>query len=546
MRILTGLFFMFLLLLISPKGYTQCVDYYNIKAKLKLAMEKGDYSLALQQLKALRACAPNEEAAINNWYDKVFEAINQQREKALADRDAARKAYQEAEIARQKAYALAESSQTAALALNFHTKDPTFALRLAELAVKKDPTNKGAIQVLHNIISDPELPFYHKTFKHSSSIKGITDKGVLIDGGVEVTQQGSQQVDVDTASYAPLFQQRKPFNYWCLRQDTLLLNNVLALINKPDTAVFKGHIGEVTSIALSANKKMVLTGARDAQAILWNIDGEKILELKGHKGTIYAVAFSPDGQYLLTGGSDQDIKLWSRTGRLIHTFVGHKGYIRTLAVSQDNKYILSGGVDKSIKIWDFKGTLLKNLLGHKDEISFATFFPEGNMVLSVDTDDETIIWKLGGTLIRTFEGHVGAIEQLEVSTDGVYLLSQSADATERLWLIDNGLEIKGTQKANILKKNTFLEQDEKYADFSQDETYQLHIYSGKYVDLENQDDIILQSFEGHSGKVNAAIITPDNKYIITGGSDFKPRLWWSIDAFLKSDEIPSWESFMSE
>ena len=392
--------------------------------------------------------------------------------------------------------------------------------------------------MLHNIISDPDLPFYHKLFDHSSSILGFTDKGVLIEGNVEIVAQGSKNVNVDTLNYAPLFLQKKPFSYWCFIQDTLLLNDVITMINKPDTSAFKGHIGEVTSIALSGDKKLVLTGARDAKAILWSIDGEKILELKGHKGTIYTVAFSPDRKYLLTGGSDEEIKLWSLSGRLIHTFIGHKGYIRTLAISKDNKYILSGGVDKSIKIWDFKGTLLKTLLGHRDEISFATFFPEGDMVLSVDTDDKTIIWKLGGTLKRTFEGHVGAIEQLAVSTDGAYLLSQSIDATERLWQIDNGVEIKGEQRADILNKTTFLEQDDKFADFSQDGKYRVQIFDSKYVSLENEDDVSLQSFKGHSGKVYAAIITPDNKYIITGGSDFKARLWWSIDAFLKSDEVP--------
>ena len=137
MKVITGLLFVFLLLLIHPWLSAQCVDYKNIKAKLEKAMENANYTIALKQLKALRACAPKEESVINDWYDRVFEAINIQREKAIADRDAARKAYREAEIARQKAFALAESSQTAALALNFHAKDPTYGLRIAELALTK-------------------------------------------------------------------------------------------------------------------------------------------------------------------------------------------------------------------------------------------------------------------------------------------------------------------------------------------------------------------------------------------------------------------------
>ncbi|MBV9708200.1 MAG: WD40 repeat domain-containing protein [Chloroflexi bacterium] len=118
----------------------------------------------------------------------------------------------------------------------------------------------------------------------------------------------------------------------------------------------EGHIGPVSSVAISADGQTVVSGSHDKTIKVWNWQtGQQLRSLEGHTGGVWSVAISPDGQTLVSGSYDSTIKVWNRrTGYLLCSLQGHTGGVYSVAMSADGQTVVSGSHDKTIKVWGKK------------------------------------------------------------------------------------------------------------------------------------------------------------------------------------------------
>src|SRR5262249_16708511 len=73
----------------------------------------------------------------------------------------------------------------------------------------------------------------------------------------------------------------------------------------------EGHKREVTCVAFTADGKQVLSASQDKLIKLWDVDGEKVVQVfEGHKNWVTALAISPDGKLLLPATDDLSVKVW--------------------------------------------------------------------------------------------------------------------------------------------------------------------------------------------------------------------------------------------
>ncbi len=83
-----------------------------------------------------------------------------------------------------------------------------------------------------------------------------------------------------------------------------------------------------------------------------NLKYDYFLDFKGHQGQVYSIAFSPDGKYLALGSDDKNVKIWSvEQKKEITTLKGHNRVVRSVSFSPDGKYLASGSEDGMIKLW---------------------------------------------------------------------------------------------------------------------------------------------------------------------------------------------------
>ena len=105
----------------------------------------------------------------------------------------------------------------------------------------------------------------------------------------------------------------------------------------------------------------------DRTVKVWDLtSGQELRTLAGHTDGVSSVAVSADGRLALSGSDDRTVKVWDLTsGQELRTLAGHAGWVKSVAVSADGRLALSGSSDSTVKVWDLtSGQELRTLAGH--------------------------------------------------------------------------------------------------------------------------------------------------------------------------------------
>ena len=238
----------------------------------------------------------------------------------------------------------------------------------------------------------------------------------------------------------------------------------IALVPQLGHVAFYLNAG-VSSVAISPDKKLIVTGGGDGSIKFWDLStGLLSRSILAHVGGVNAVLFSPDGRLIASGGGDKRVRLWEvRTGHLTRTLEGHETGIMCLAFSVNGVLIASGsgsyadvGVvsDNTVRIWNVQTGLLKTVLrGHRQQITNIAFNGEGNRLASGSFDKTVIVWSTDtGRLLRTI--NTEATDSISWSPDGNRIASAAAQRII-FWNVDSGMQVGGINYPSHTSKVAF-------------------------------------------------------------------------------------------
>ena len=283
-----------------------------------------------------------------------------------------------------------------------------------------------------------------------------------------------------------------------------------------------GHRGSVEAVAVAPNGKTLLTGSMDGTARLWDIANGRVLRVvPAHPGGVLNVAFAPDGRAFLTSGRNGMVALWDTvTGQELRQFSGHKGNVRCLAIAFDGKTLLSGGDDRTARLWDVSTGRQLRRLAHRSAVQCGAFAPDGRHVITGGQDGLVRSWQ---TRTGRATGEVrlsSGLESVNFSPDGKMVVVAS-ERSKTAYVLDfaTGDEIRRLAHDNEVRQACFSSNGQQILTASLDKTARLW-------DLATGRE--LRRFGGQSEGLLTAAFSPDSRFVFAGSSDKTARLWDAI------------------
>ena len=281
------------------------------------------------------------------------------------------------------------------------------------------------------------------------------------------------------------------------------------------------HSGKITSLAISSDGEVLVSGCTDKNVNLWNLEtGKQIRTLTSNEGGISSVAISPDNQFLAVGSCDHpksNVKVWHlKTGKLLHTLLGHQKPVNVVAISPDGQILASGS--NKIKIWHLYTGDRICTLWHSYTVHAIAISPDGTILASGSADSKIRLWNpRTGDPIRTLTGHSGEVKSIAISPDGKTLFSASADTTIKIWQLSTGELLQTLTGHSGEVKSIAISADGKILfSGSADTTIKIwQVSTGE----------VLHTLTGHSGSVNTISLSLDGQTLASGSADKTIKIW---------------------
>ncbi|XP_063612370.1 transducin beta-like protein 3 [Penaeus indicus] len=234
------------------------------------------------------------------------------------------------------------------------------------------------------------------------------------------------------------------------------------------------HRGPVTTMAWDASSTLLVTGAADSSARIWDLEQKFCTHsLKGASGVFGVVLFHPDLLKLprVYGSAGTNIHLWNLaagSSELHATLNGHHAAVTDLSLTHDQKHMLSVGLDRVIILWDLITMSCKKVVPVFESLSGLVLqHPERTAFPGANTDDDHIyamvvgdkgvpaVWQVD-TGREVWKASTPVVPPPEDQEGGVTLIKQLTDVpaldSVLMTTFDHSITLAKTSSLNIWKQ----------------------------------------------------------------------------------------------
>src|SRR5499427_6653001 len=286
----------------------------------------------------------------------------------------------------------------------------------------------------------------------------------------------------------------------------------------PAQAQLRGHGGPVRALAVSADGQSAISGSFDETAIRWSLARDAAEQvMRFHDGSVNAVAVLPDRR-IATAGQDRRVALWAPgADRPATVLSGHEAPVAALAVSPNGALIASASWDHTVRLWPLAGGEPRVLEGHAQNVNGVAFLPDGRALVSAGYDLTLRIWPLAGgaPTVATLPSPLNAVAvaaDSEIVTGGadgkVYFVSPTGDVRGAVAAADTPIIALVVSRDGALVAAAGVR--------------------GSVAIVDRASRTVTRTLVGPGLPVWSAAFLPDNRTLLTGGTDRIIRRWDAV------------------
>jgi WD40 repeat protein len=262
------------------------------------------------------------------------------------------------------------------------------------------------------------------------------------------------------------------------------------------------------------------------------------LRLLDVNGVVNELSFSPDGAWIAAASEEGTVSVWGvGDGALVYELTGHEGAVNSLAFSPDGSLLATGGADESVRLWDMQaGTLERKITSRTlGRILRVRFSPDGELIAVADHLCFVQLREVQTGLLRRTLAQPNCAARLggtvsswaiSFSPDGERILTGEGrpccGGSMQSWLV------QGFQGPDLVKGYSLRYWDLEYAPDGDSIAVAL-LGSAVFWLMDPESGEQLQTFEGHTYRVNSVDFSLDGGLIVSGGRDYKVHLWRAED-----------------
>jgi WD40 repeat protein len=284
------------------------------------------------------------------------------------------------------------------------------------------------------------------------------------------------------------------------------------------------HHERINHIAFPAGYSEVFATSSLKDIRVWNAKTrQELLRIEVPNLECHCIGFMRDGHSIISGWSDGKLRAFMpQSGRLKYVINdAHQNGVTSLATTSDCSRIVSGGMEGEVRVWKIGSQMQQmeaSMKEHRGQVFAIILRQDDSQAVSASSDGSCIVWDLS-TKTRSmcvFESTM--FKGICYHPDESQLLTTGSDRKIAYWDTFDGQAIRvleGSDEGELCCL-AISESGQTFCSGGQDRLLKVWDYEGgtcKYLGI------------GHSGGITAVAIAPDQKSVVSVGSEGAIFIW---------------------